>query len=352
VVCAAMMSSIKSPRWFRRAELVLRSLHNNKDDRTGTVVDQSGIYITLPELLALKNVANAIEFKKLQLARSLSAGDARSSSHGCGIEFDEVRPYQAGDDIRCIDWRVSARTGKPLTKLFREEREHSVYIAIDQRPTMFFGSESVFKSVYAAQVAAVVLWSAVHSGDRCGGVVCADKLVTFRSGRSRRSILQLLEALSHHNNKLTADSQSTLTLSNCIDNCELHARAGSTVLIISDFIDCDEAAILKLRNLARRRSVVLACISDPVENTLPMHGLTGISNGRQSSTASINNKFRDRYVEERKAWIKHLSDIANKGGMSFVPLSTTDNVLALFGAANRFYANRAYPNKNNSADNA
>jgi len=350
VVCVAMMSSIKSPRWYQQVELVLRALHNNKDNRASSVTDKSDIYITLPELLAFKNVVNAIDFKKMQLSRSLSAGDARSSLHGCGIEFDEVRPYQAGDDIRCIDWRVSARTGKPLTKLFREEREHSVYIAVDQRPTMFFGSQSVFKSVYAAQVAAIALWSAVHSGDRCGGVICADKLVTFRSARTRRSMLQLLEALSHHNNKLTANSQSALTLSNCIDNCQLHARAGATVLIISDFIDCDESAILKLQSLARRRSVILACISDPVENSLPMHGLTGISNGYQSGIASINKKFRDRYVDERNAWLKHLADCANKGGMLFVPLSTTDNVLALFGAANRFYANRVYRNRSNAAD--
>ena len=105
-----------------------------------------------------------------------------------GIDFEEFRPYQAGDDIRLIDWRVTARTGRPFIKVFREERERPVIIAVDQTHNMYFGSRVAFKSVIAAQAAAVFCWLAIDNGDRVGGLVFSDRGVEAGAAQAQPAL--------------------------------------------------------------------------------------------------------------------------------------------------------------------
>ena len=104
-------------------------------------------------------------------AKRQTQGAYLSALRGRGMEYDESRPYQAGDDIRTLDWLVTARTGKPHTKLFREERERPVIVAVDYRPAMFFATQGSFKSVQAARCAALLAWRAAQQGDRLGGFI-------------------------------------------------------------------------------------------------------------------------------------------------------------------------------------
>ena len=130
-------------------------------------------------------------------ALSVLAGPNKSNFRGRGIDFEEVRNYQPGDDIRSIDWRVTARTGTAHTKLFREERERPVLVAVDQRSSMFFGSSHCFKSVLAAQLASLLAWSALDAGDRVGGLVFNDASHReIRPRRSRKTVLALLSQIS------------------------------------------------------------------------------------------------------------------------------------------------------------
>ncbi|HEY6130551.1 MAG TPA: DUF58 domain-containing protein, partial [Halioglobus sp.] len=134
-----------------------------------------GAYVQLNELIALRFPAQQIKLGRRKRALNSLAGPIKSNFRGRGIDFEEVRSYQPGDDIRTIDWRVTARTGSAHTKLFREERERPVMVVIDQRGSMFFGSTHCFKSVLAAQLASLLAWSALHGGDRVGGLVFNDE---------------------------------------------------------------------------------------------------------------------------------------------------------------------------------
>ena len=131
-----------------------------------------GAYVDVNELIALRFPVRQLKLSRRNRALNALAGPNKSNFRGRGIDFEEVRNYQAGDDIRTIDWRVTARTGAAHTKLFREERERPVLVVVDQRNSMFFGSQFCFKSVLAAQLGALVAWSALSDNDRVGGLAC------------------------------------------------------------------------------------------------------------------------------------------------------------------------------------
>ena len=128
------------------------------------------IYCQPEALFALKPFGQKLQLGKPRASQALMAGNVRTRYKGRGMSFAEVRPYQAGDDIRCIDWRVTARTGKTHTKVYREERERPVLLWVDYRKPMFFGTRNSFKSVVAAKTAALLAWSTAQHGDRLGGL--------------------------------------------------------------------------------------------------------------------------------------------------------------------------------------
>ena len=159
-----------------------------------------GAYSDLADLIALRFPARQLKLTRRNRALNALAGPNKSNFRGRGIDFEEVRNYQAGDDIRTIDWRVTARTGAAHTKLFREERERPVLVVVDQRNGMFFGSRHCFKSVLAAQLASLVAWSALDSGDRVGGLVFNGREHRdIRPRRSRRTALALLSQVVDYN---------------------------------------------------------------------------------------------------------------------------------------------------------
>ena len=134
-----------------------------------------GAYIELDDLISARFLAKDLNLRHRRKALSLLAGPNKTNFRGRGIDFEEVRAYQAGDDIRTIDWRVTARSGKPHTKLFSEERERPLLVVNDQRQDMFFGSQHCFKSTLACYLGALLAWSGLNQGDRVGGLnLCAN----------------------------------------------------------------------------------------------------------------------------------------------------------------------------------
>ena len=157
-----------------------------------------GAYISLEQLIAARFNAKDLNLKQRRRALSLLAGASKTNFRGRGLDFSEVRAYQAGDDIRSIDWRVTARSGKPYTKLFQEERERPILVMVDQRQPMFFGSQHCFKSVMASYLAALLAWSGLQQGDRVGGLVFGnEQQQEIRPRRSRQSVLALMQLLQH-----------------------------------------------------------------------------------------------------------------------------------------------------------
>ena len=269
-----------------------------------------GAIITLQQLLVQRYAAKTLEY--LAHTRSIAgiSGLHLSKMRGRGIDFEEFRPYQPGDDIRLIDWRVTARTSRPVTKVFREERERPVIIAVDQTHNMYFGSQVAFKSVIAAQAAAVFCWLAIDNGDRVGGLVFSDVEANLvRPKRSRRSALHLLNQVYPYNQNLQyrqapesqipKDPDYQSGLAHALGQIRRITKPGSTLYVISDFVTMDDKALQYLNQLSRHNNVICCFVYDSLEETLPVPGIYSITDGnRKGALNTHSKKARNRYSNQ------------------------------------------------------
>ncbi|KJS04270.1 MAG: hypothetical protein VR73_14850, partial [Gammaproteobacteria bacterium BRH_c0] len=265
------------------------------------LANAEGIVIPDPTaLIRLRHSARELNLFPRRQALSSQGGGYRSRFRGRGMEFDEVRPYQPGDDVRSIDWRVTARTNTTHTKIFREERERPVLIAVDLRSSMFFGSQRL-KSMVACDIAALLAWAGINANDRVGGLVFSPAAQRdSRSHKSHHSVLRMIQHLGEACTEL-AQSQASgtadnLSLASILEECRRVATPGATLVIISDFHDLDGDCEKHLFELARHCDVSLCRIHDPLEEELPPPGLYGISVGADSQMLdSRDGKARERF---------------------------------------------------------
>ena len=160
---------------------------------TDGTANMPGVYVSLDDLLALEYRGRKVSFLPRQPVRSLLSGRFASRMRGRGLNFEEIRDYRPGDDVRSIDWKVTARLQKPHIRVFNEERDRQALLVVDQRLSMFFGSRRAMKSVAAAEAAAIGAWRVLGAGDRVGAIVFDDRELTeFRPRRSRSTVLQIL----------------------------------------------------------------------------------------------------------------------------------------------------------------
>ena len=268
-----------------------------------------GAYADIADLIALRFPARQLQLSRRNRALNALAGPNKSNFRGRGIDFEEVRNYQAGDDIRTIDWRVTARTGNAHTKLFREERERPVLVIVDQRNSMFFGSSHCFKSVLAAQLASLVAWSALDSGDRVGGLVFnGSEHREIRPRRSRKTVLGLLSHVADYNGALplAADSAQQ-SFADMLANLRRIARPGSSLFLISDFSGAAAGdAREHLYQLAQHTEITAIACADPMEAELPRAGRYAVTDGSDRSelyTADrrLRSAYHQRALERRDA---------------------------------------------------
>ena len=256
-----------------------------------------GAYAELDQLIALRFPARQLQLLKRNRALTALSGPNKSNFRGRGIDFEEVRSYQPGDDIRSIDWRVTARTGGAHTKLFREERERPVLLVIDQRPGMFFGSKHCFKSVLAAQLAALLGWAALEGGDKVGGLVFnGQNHREIRPRRSRRTVLALLSEVCSYNSALPLPlEEDRSSFCDMLANLRRVARPGSSVFLISDFEGVEqENAHKHLFQLAQHTQLSAIACSDPMEGHLPRAGRYAVTNGEQRSELNTGDRLLRR----------------------------------------------------------
>src|SRR5262245_56002148 len=160
-------------------------------------------YVTLDDLLRLRHRAKGFSFLPRQPVHSLLAGRHASRLRGRGLEFEELRRYYEGDDVRAIDWRATARLGEPQLRVYTEERDRPVILLVDQRMNMFFGSRRAMKSVIAAEAAAVAAWRVTSLGDRIGGIVFSETGIDQVQPRARQAAIgPLFAALVRQNRVL------------------------------------------------------------------------------------------------------------------------------------------------------
>lgn len=300
-----------------------------------------GAYAALDDLIALRFPARQLKLARRNRALSVLAGPNKSNFRGRGIDFEEVRNYQPGDDIRTIDWRVTARTGSAHTKLFREERERPVLVVIDQRNNMFFGSSHCFKSVLAAQLASLVAWSALDAGDRVGGLVFNDTdHREIRPRRSRRTVLALLSELSAYNHTLPLDAATQEgSFASMLSNLRRIARPGSSLFLVSDFRGAeDEHAREHLFQLAQHTEITAIGCSDPMESELPRAGRYAVTDGHgRSELHTADKKIRKHYRTRFRNRQQSLSQDLMRLG---IPLLRAQTNNAPFGLLQDYYGER------------
>ena len=282
--------------------------------------EQPSPFFSLAELIALRGPAHGLELGARRLTLSAQAGGDRSGYRGRGLEFDEVRAYQPGDEARDIDWRVTARRGRPHTKLYREERERPVLLLTDLGPGMLFGSQRL-KSVQAAQVAALLAWAAARVGDRVGGVVMTASGQQTRPARPRReAVLTLLKCLVESQPR-TPQPPIPGLLDAGLMRLERITHPGSLLPVISDFRSLSSDAEQRLGRLSRHNDLLLIWVYDPLEAEPPPPGRyrLGIPGHLiELDSKAAASRWRQQFAEQQQ----RLQRLARRLGCPLIPLST------------------------------
>ncbi len=281
------------------------------------------------QLIGIRHLASQVNLFNRNRSRSIQSGGHRSLFRGRGMEFDEVRVYQAGDDIRSIDWRVTARSSRPHTKVFKEEKERPVLLAVDQRPPMFFGSRVTYKSVMAAQTAALLAWSGLSHNDKVGGIVFNEsEHKEVKPRRSKHAVLQLIQTLSAFNQMLfdQQTSASNFTFTDMLERLRHIAKPGSAIFLLSDFHDFDDNAARLLHLIRRHTDIYALVVADPMEESLPNQGVLSFTDG--NSRVSLNtgkHSTREHYQQHFKNHQESLKQAFDQLAIPHRLLWTTDN---------------------------
>ena len=296
----------------------------------------AGVYADLDDLVRLQFSVHNFSFLPKQPVRSLLAGRRASRLRGRGLDFEEIRRYIPGDDIRTMDWRVTARTQRPHTRVYTEERDRPVLLVVDQRLSMFFGSRTAMKSVTAAEAAALAAWRTLAVGDRIGALVFNDSEVReIPPHRSRQRVMQILKAVLDMNRALRADGsiQPSPAMLNRAMQRALHlASHDFLVVIVSDFSGADGETKNAVTRLSAHNDVVALFVFDPLESRLPSLGKVVVSQGNlQLEIDTGDARLRKRFAGEFDAALQTARDLMLKRGVPVLPIHTAGGVRAQLG---------------------
>lgn len=296
----------------------------------------NGIQVDAAELARLRARASKLPLRQHSRARAALAGQYQSRFRGRGVDYQESRNYQPGDDIRNMDWRVTARTGRPHTKLFQEERERPVIVVLDRNPSMFFGTRGALKSVAAARIAAVLAWAAQQAGDRIGGFVFGgQEHHEIKPAGGRRGVMRLLRSLvkwmdpavlgqEFQDQKLQGQQQESL--GDALKRLRHVVRPGTLIIVISDFYHQHENVDRHLSRLRQHNDVVACQILDPIEAEALPAGHYPITDGEHVRHLNLHGDG-DRLAYQKMTEQAYLParDIFRRQGCLWLQLLTTDD---------------------------
>lgn len=296
-----------------------------KNKRTGTQC----ISVTLEELMQLSSYCRAFSLSALRIKKQLS-GNQLSPLLGRGMEFVGSRRYQIHDDIRHIDWKTTARSGKTHTKLFSEEKEREVILCGDLSASMFFATQGVFKSVQAALIMSHLGWSAVKAGHRLGGVIFNDiKHEEYRPVRGQRGILPFLQGLVDGTMRCpNALESSAIKMNQAIEELERVASPGSLIVVVSDFRHFTADVRDRFTQLGRQSDLFLCMISDPLERNWPKQGSFSVGFGDKFLQLNVSAKknmedYHRQFIQRRE----NVKSLMNFGRIHFMECSTDQDCL-------------------------
>jgi uncharacterized protein (DUF58 family) len=290
-----------------------------------------GVYVSLQDLIKLQYQATGFSFLPRQPVHSLLSGRHSSRLRGRGLDFEELRQYRPGDDIRTMDWKATKRCGEPYVRVFTEERERPVLLVVDQRISMFFGSQINMKSVTAAEAAALAAWRVVDTGDKVGAIVFNDQEIReIKPRRSKKTVMQILQRIVEQNNGLSVDNNihaNNEMLDQALEKAVHLAGHDYLICVISDFSGLSDSSLHYVKQLARHNDVMLLPIYDPLAKKLPDNSSLVISDGRRQLLLDSNeNRLKKRFPEFLEGRLKTLNDALAKFGVPVLPLHTTESV--------------------------
>ncbi len=295
--------------------------------------EPSPVQVSLQELIAMQVNARGVQLKAISAAKAPLAGGHVSRFRGRGMDYQESRNYQPGDDVRNMDWRVTARVGKPHVKVYEEERERPVIILMDAGPSMFFATQGRFKSVQAARAAAFLAWATIGQGDRVGALLFsgddAGEHVEIQPRRGSRAALHLLTALVEETEPSAglAAPAAENALVEALKRLRRVARPGSLIFVLSDFYNLNEEAARELRRLRIHNDVVGIQFSDELERHLPPPGRYLITDGEQTARLELTSTaVQQGYASWIDAHQEALQSTFRRAGIPLLTLSTSDDV--------------------------
>lgn len=289
----------------------------------------AGVYVDTEDLVRL--AAEPQPNIRARRATGGHSGSLISRARGRGVDLDEVRLYQAGDDVRNIDWKVTARKQKAHTKIFREERERPTVLVIDQSPSMFFGSQVRMKSVAAAEIAARLAWRTLNTRDRIGGIVIgSNALRVLKPLRSKLNVIRLLNALSEANHALNSELRGTTTSRvawhDVLANIRHTTPIGHRIVFVSDFEGITDVELQQLLVLQNHNELALIHVYDQLEEALPPSGTYNVTDGANTlSFSSSSRQNQNQYRERFEVFKGRLRDACRARGIRYESITTADD---------------------------
>lgn len=285
------------------------------------------IFISLPELLRMEHLSRGFSFlPNKQKVRSILGGKHASKLRGRGLDFEEVRNYVPGDDIRNIDWKVTARTQKTHSRVYSEEKEKPALIIVDQSKSMFFGSQRKTKAVVAAELAALAAFKVLKEGDRVGGLVFADAGVDIIfPKRDRKNILRFLEKIVERNHELL-DSEPvnfSKALPETLRKVQNIVTHDFLVILISDFNRYSPDLVKFITRLSQHNDLILAKVFDPMEKEIPKTKLIAGDGNKQLLLDGEDLKLRDQF---EKVFDKDFENFKSQMKKHRIPVVTVNTM--------------------------
>jgi hypothetical protein len=284
---------------------------------TNTMLPE-GAYVSLSSLQQLRHLAKQCTSVQSK-SKALLGEQHNSRAVSRGMEFEEVRQYQPGDDIRSIDWRVTARTQVTHSKRYAEEKEKPIITAVDQRRSLFFGSHPCFKSVYACHLAALLNWATLARGDRSGGMVLSSQGISeTRPARSHKTVNRWLQQLSQANQALSAQPIQEPRFQTFLERIIHSTQTGTGIFIISDFYALDEECEKRLFQIARHHHITLLWVVDQLEISLPHTAQVTISNGQSNAFLAVHKTAMATFAQQFATKEAHLTQLSQRLRMRLV----------------------------------
>ncbi|MEE4188194.1 MAG: DUF58 domain-containing protein [Roseobacter sp.] len=289
------------------------------------------VRVSLAHLRALKGRARSVTFRPRQPTHSILNGQHASKIKGRGLNFEELRHYAVGDDVRTLDWKVTARTGAPYVRVYTEERDRPVLLVVDQRMSMFFGSAHNMKSVTAAEAAAIAAFRVRDKGDRVGGIIFDDTdLHEIRPHSSLKTLNRFLDVLSAANCRLNANAPPIvpIALNQPVRAAARIVKSGALVMVLSDFDGWDDETEKNLRNISRRNELILFSVTDPTSQQLPPDLDIVVSDGELQAQVNVRDAtVRRKLADFSTGRLASLFAFSAKYSVPVVPLTAAEDTI-------------------------